>query len=76
MTDPKYALKKEIGFELERRFPDQYIPRYSMVMFHTMPYAEALAAGVRQGEILDRLTESADSIDDVDWDLAEKLVVG
>ena len=74
VTDPKYALKKEIGFELERRFPDKYIPRYSMVMFHTMPYAEALAEGVRQTEILDRLTESIDSIDDVDWELAEKLV--
>lgn len=74
VTDPKYALKKEIGFELERRFPQQYIPRYSMVMFHTMPYAEALAAGERQSEILDRLTESVDSIGDVDWELAESLV--
>ncbi len=74
VTDPKYALKKEIGFELERRFPDQYIPRYSMVMFHTMPYAEALAAGQRQQEILDRLTDSVDSMVDVDWQLATKLV--
>ena len=74
VTDPKYALKKEIGFELERRFPQHYIPRYSMVMFHTMPYAEALSAGVRQREILDRLTQSVDSIENVDWDLAEKLV--
>lgn len=74
VTDPKYALKKEIGFELERRFPRHYIPRYSMVMFHTMPYAEALAAGVRQHEILDRLTDSVDSIEDVDWEMAESLV--
>jgi len=74
VTDPKYGLKKEVGFELERRFPDQFIPRYSMVMFHTMPYSEALAAGVRQSVILDRLTESVDSIADVDWELAEKLV--
>lgn len=74
VTDPKYALKKEIGFELERRFPDQYIPRYSMVMFHTMPYADAFAAGVRQREILDRLTEGVDSIGDVDWALAAQLL--
>ncbi len=74
VTDPKYALKKEIGFELELRFPQHYIPRYSMVMFHTMPYAEALAAGARQRDILDRLTQSVDQCADVDWDLAEKLV--
>jgi len=74
VTDPKYGLKKEVGFELERRISDQFIPRYSMVMFHTMPYSEALAAGVRQSAILDRLTESVDSIADVDWELAEKLV--
>ncbi len=74
VTDPKYGLKKEIGFELERRFPQHYIPRYSMVMFHTMPYAEALAVGVRQDEILDWLTQGVDSIENVDWDLAEKLV--
>lgn len=75
VTDPKYGLKKEVGFELERRFPDQYIPRYSMVMFHTMPYAEAQAAGIRQSAILDRLTEGVDSIGDVDWELAKKLVM-
>lgn len=74
VTDSKYALKKEIGFELERRYPKSFIPRYSMVMFHTMPYAEALTAGERQREMLGRLTKSVDSIDEVDWELAAQLV--
>jgi kynurenine 3-monooxygenase len=76
VADPKYALKKAIGFELERRFGRRFIPRYSMVMFHAMPYAEALAQGLRQQEILDRLTQSVDSIDAVDWTWAEALVDG
>ena len=34
---------------LERRFPDRFIPRYSMVMFHPeIPYAEALRRGAIQ----------------------------
>ena len=34
VLDPKFALKKELSFELERRIPSHFIPRYSMVMFH------------------------------------------
>ena len=75
VTDPKYALKKEIGFELERRHPDKFIPRYSMVMFHTMPYANALTAGLEQQSILQQLTQSVDRIEEIDWELAEKLIV-
>ena len=74
VTDPKYALKKEIGFELERRYPQKYIPRYSMVMFHAMPYADALSAGVEQQSILQQLTQTANAIEEVDWKLAEKLI--
>ena len=74
VTDPKYALKKEIGFELERRYPNKYIPRYSMVMFHTTPYSDALSDGVKQQQILQQLTQSAEQIDEVDWELAHKLI--
>ena len=41
---------------LERRFPDRFIPRYSMVMFHPeIPYAEALRRGAVQEELLAEL---------------------
>ena len=30
VRQPKFALQKELAFELERRFPTQFIPRYSM----------------------------------------------
>ncbi len=41
VADPKFQLKKELGFELEQRFPSRFVPRYSMVMFHLLPYAVA-----------------------------------
>ena len=71
---PKFHLKKTVGFELEKRFPDLFIPRYSRVMFHDTPYAEAFRIGVIQDELLDRLTRDANSIDDIDFELAETLI--
>lgn len=74
VSDEKFQLKKDIGFELERRFPDLFIPRYSMVMFHRIPYAEVLKQGELQNEILDRLTVVADAIEEVDFELARRLI--
>jgi len=74
VTDPKYGLKKAIGFELERRLPELFIPRYSMVMFHNMPYSEAFEKGEVQKAILDQLAEGIDSVDDANWEEAEAMV--
>jgi kynurenine 3-monooxygenase len=41
VREPKFQLKKDLSFRLEERHPGRFIPRYSMVMFHTIPYAEA-----------------------------------
>ena len=39
VADPKFQLQHSLALELERRFPDRFIPRYSMVMFHhEIPY--------------------------------------
>jgi kynurenine 3-monooxygenase len=74
VRDPKFALKKALSFALEDRFGPRFIPRYSMVMFHTIPYAEAQARGVIQDEILNRLTARAERLDDVDLAEAESLI--
>jgi kynurenine 3-monooxygenase len=74
VADEKFQLKKEVGFELERRFPDLFIPRYSLVMFHRVPYAVAKEQGERQAKLLDVLTQKVHSIEQVDMELAERLV--
>ncbi len=74
VNDPKFHLKKAIAFELEQRLPDYFIPRYSMVMFHLIPYAQAFARGKIQYKILDELAADASSIEDVDFVRAERLV--
>ena len=42
VRDPKFHLQKALSLELERRYPERFVPRYSMVMFHDeIPYALA-----------------------------------
>jgi len=74
VREPKFQLKKDLSFRLEERHPGRFIPRYSMVMFHTIPYAEAKRRGAIQEEILDELTSSAASLDEVDLALADRLI--
>lgn len=75
VRDPKFSLRKELAFELERRLPRRFIPRYSMVMFHDeIPYAVAQHRGAIQEGLLEELTRDVDSIDRIDLDAAEALV--
>ena len=45
-----------------------------MVMFHTIPYAEAERRGAIQEEILNELTSEAASLDEVDLARADLLI--
>jgi kynurenine 3-monooxygenase len=58
-----FEIRRELALQLERRFPRQFIPRYSMVMFHPeICYADALQRGHTQQRILDALVaEGADA---------------
>jgi kynurenine 3-monooxygenase len=56
VLDARFVRRKELAMGLERRFPDRFIPRYSMVMFHPeISYAEALRRGAVQAQLLDEL---------------------
>jgi kynurenine 3-monooxygenase len=72
VLDAGFVRRKAIAMELERRFPDRFIPRYSMVMFHPeIPYAEAQRRGKVQAQILVELDSGAAHTDYV---LAARLV--
>ena len=73
VLDAAFVRRKALAMALERRFPDRFIPRYAMVMFHPeIPYAEAL----RRGEVQARLLEELDAGDGGQPDdaRAEKLI--
>jgi kynurenine 3-monooxygenase len=75
VRDPKFELRAALSFELERRFPGRFIPRYSMVMFHPeISYAEAQRRGALQTRILEELTASAATLSRIDFARAAVLV--
>jgi kynurenine 3-monooxygenase len=74
VLDPKFLLRKELAWKLEELYPEKFIPRYSMVMFHLLPYAEAQRRGRLQAAILDELTATATSMDQIDLAHARRLI--
>lgn len=75
VADPRFLLQKQVELALERKYPTLFIPRYSMVTFHRMPYAEAQHKGVIQESILETLCAAIETLDQVDWEHAERLVM-
>jgi kynurenine 3-monooxygenase len=75
VREPKHLLRRELAFALEKRLPDRFIPRYSMIMFHAeIPYAVARSRGVVQQQLLEELTESAVTMGDIDLEAAVAMV--
>lgn len=71
VLDPRFALQKQLAFELERRLPGRFIPRYSMVMFHAeIPYSVAQQRGAVQSALLDEFTQNAATLEQVDVEAA------
>ncbi len=75
VRDPSFLLQKALSLELERRFPQRFVPRYSMVMFHSeIPYGLALERGRIQNKILAQLTRNVATVDAVDFGHAARLI--
>jgi kynurenine 3-monooxygenase len=77
VADPKFQLQQALSLELERRFPNRFIPRYSMVMFHhEIPYRVALQRGEIQADILETLTRDVAALPGIDFALAQREIDG
>ena len=64
VLDPRFERRTLLAKELERRFPQRFIPRYSMVMFHPeISYSDALHRGQMQERVLDAMLAQGLSAD-------------
>ncbi|MBL7792885.1 MAG: FAD-dependent monooxygenase [Saprospiraceae bacterium] len=61
VADPDFLLRKQITAHLHEKYPDQFIPMYTMVSFSHVPYSRALAEGKAQDVLFDRIL----AIDDI-----------
>jgi kynurenine 3-monooxygenase len=74
VLDPDFVRRQHLALTLERRWPDRFIPRYQMVMFHPeIGYAEALRRGDVQEAILRELDRGLGT--EPDLALAEHLIL-
>lgn len=74
VADPGYQLRRQLELALANRMPGHFIPRYSMVMFTSIPYALARERGVQQRALLDELTAGKHALDEIDLDAAQQRI--
>jgi kynurenine 3-monooxygenase len=74
VADPAFLLRRELGRVLAQRHPDRFMPRYSMVTFTRMPYAQAFARGAAQEQLLRELTAGKTRVDEIDLEGADRAV--
>jgi kynurenine 3-monooxygenase len=75
VLDAGFVRRKALAMALERRFPERFIPRYSMVMFHPeIAYAEAQRRGVLQEQLLQELDQAGGGDAAADSSTAEQLI--
>jgi kynurenine 3-monooxygenase len=74
VADPAFLLRRELGRVLAERNPDRFKPRYSMVTFTRMPYAEAFARGAAQDALLRDLAAGRQNLAGIDLAAADARV--
>ena len=74
-ADPKFLLQKKIEKWFSDKHPNLWTPLYSRVTFSEQPYAEALAIGDFQNEIMEQVMQT-DNIEQ-NWDApqTENLII-
>ena len=74
VADPRFLFRKKVELALESKYPELFVPKYSMVTFHRVPYATALTRGQVQDRMLTELCDPINRIEDLDWNRADQLI--
>jgi kynurenine 3-monooxygenase len=74
VADPRFLFRKKVELALEATYPRLFVPKYSMVTFHRIPYATALKRGEVQELILTDLCDGINRVEELDWSKADSLI--
>jgi len=74
VADPRFLFRKKVELTLEARYPERFVPKYSMVTFHRIPYSIALKRGQVQERLLTELCDGIERVEDLDWSKADQLI--
>jgi len=70
----EYKKKRTLELKLERMYPGQFIPRYSMVAFHQIPYSEVYERGEKQFKIINELLKLDPTGKSIDRELVKNML--
>ncbi|NNG10932.1 MAG: FAD-dependent monooxygenase, partial [Arenibacter sp.] len=74
-ADPMFILQKKIEKRFAKKYPKKWIPAYSRVTFSNQPYAEALANGNAQEEIMKEIMKMPNIEEIWDTDAVDKKIL-
>lgn len=74
VADDRFQLQKAIEQVLAERHPERFVPRYAMVSFRRIGYAEAQARGLLQSALLAELSADIERLDQLDLNAADQRV--
>ncbi len=74
VDDEDFLLQRALERTLAERHPERFVPRYAMVTFRRMPYADAYARGEIQRALLVEITRGRRDLDGLDWATVDAMV--
>lgn len=70
VVEPNYLAKRTLSARLAEHAPERFMPRYRLVTFTNLPYAQCLERGRQQDQLLERLLAEHGEADAVAVDTA------
>ena len=74
-ADPKFLLQKKIELHFSKKYPDKWLPLYSMVSFSNIRYSEAWEIGQQQEKLMQKVMEVPNIEDKWESDEVEQLML-
>jgi len=75
VDDAGFLLQRQLELALQERHPGRFVPHYAMVSFMRIPYSLALHRSEVQRVILEEATRGIESLDGVDWNAVDTVVL-
>jgi kynurenine 3-monooxygenase len=60
VADPQFLLRKKIEAHIHQHYPHLWTPLYTMIAFSHIPYADALQAGKKQDQLMQKIMDLPD----------------
>jgi kynurenine 3-monooxygenase len=75
VADAEFLLRKKIEAKIYEKYPEKWIPLYSMVTFSPeIPYSIAYDKGKQQDKKMDEMRKKGISLENLDWNIIEQFL--